>query len=397
MKIMTRILLALISVALLSAQTASVTNVTAAQRTDGSKIVDIYYDLGEDITFTTFSVSLEISFDGGVSFTNTSHATGDIGDGIVAGPGKHIEWFLGSEYGGMYSDQTVIQVIATGRFIDVPFSFVVVPAGNFTYGNNDEIRNISYDYEIMQFEVTNAEYAAFLIDALDAGVVWMNGGDEVQGFYAGDEHYGPGNYSLHYRWESRIHWNGTTFIVDEGYGNHPVTGVTWFGAYKFASYYGLRLPTEEEWEKAARDTTGWEYPWGDVIDSSNANYRYSGDPWEGGDNWDIFATTPVGFYNGQNYNGFQTTDSPSPFGAYDMAGNVKEWTVTWDQNEPSRRIWRSGAFNHNQWDIQSYRRWSEQPNYSRRDKGFRCVRDISTARAKYLLKQNKASKRKTRQ
>ncbi len=397
MKIMTRLFFALFGITMLSAQIASVTNVTAAQRTDGSKIVDIYYDLGQDITFTTFTVELAISFDGGVTFVSTSHVAGDVGDGITAGTGKHIEWFLGSEYDGTYSNQTVIQVTATGRFIDVPFPFVVIPAGNFTYGVGDEIRNIPYDYEIMQYEVTNAEFAAFLIDALDAGVIWLEG-DWVRGFYAGDENNGPGNYNLHFRWVSRVYWNGTTFIVEEGYGDHPVTGVTWFGAYKFASYYGLRLPTEEEWEKAARDTTGWEFPWGETIDSSNANYWLSNDPWEEvGNSWEVMSTTPAGFYNGQNYNGFQTTDSPSPFGVYDMAGNVMEWTADWDQNDPSRRIWKSGSFNHNQWDIQSYRRWSDQPNQSRRDTGFRCVRDISSVRAKYLLDKSDAAGKKSRQ
>ena len=74
------------------AQEAQVTNVTAAQRTDGSKQVDITYDLTEDTLFTFFIVNIEVSFDGGVTYTPTNYVTGDCGMGIGPGIGKVIVW-----------------------------------------------------------------------------------------------------------------------------------------------------------------------------------------------------------------------------------------------------------------------------------------------------------------
>ncbi len=378
-----RLSIIILSCGLLYSQTASISNVTAVQRTDGSKIVDIFYDLAEDSLFTYFQVELEVSFDDGASYQNSEYISGDAGNGVLAGSGNHLEWNLGAEYGGTYSDQTKVKVIATGKLILVPFEFVVVPAGDFTFGYSDETRTIAYNYEIMKYETTNAEYAEFLIDAYANGDVWLNG-DEVRGFYGGDNYYGPGDYLFLAMWDSRISWNGTTFIVEEGYGIHPVTGVTWFGAWKFSDTYLLRLPDEEEWEKAARGNTGWDYPWGENIDSSNANYHNSGDPFDNG-------TTPVGFYDGRLVDGFQTTNSPSTFGAYDMAGNASEWTTTQPDDNPQIRLLRGGAW---EWGTDecnsSWSGWWNASDYWR-GSGFRCVRTVSTTRANHLLnKQNKS-------
>ncbi len=376
---------ALMIISLLSGQTASVTNVTASQRTDGTKLVDIYYDLAEDTLFTYFTVELEVSFDNGTNYQPSEYISGDAGNGVLAGIDNHLVWNLGAEFGGTYSDQTKVKIIATGRFIDVPFEFVTVPAGDFTYGYNDETRNISHDFEIMKYEVTNAEFTAFLIEAYNAGDVWLNG-DEVRGFYSGDDYYGPGDYRLLAMWDSRISWNGTTFIVEESYGIHPVVGLTWFGALKFCDAYLLRLPTDEEWEKAARGSTGWNYPWGENIDSSYANYHNSGDPYDNG-------TTPVGFYNGSLVNGFQTSDNQSPFGAYDMAGNVVEWTASWAQNNPDRRIFRGGAWEWGTGECSSswIGDWWHPDGYGRAS-GFRCVRTISATRARHLLNRRNSSR-----
>ncbi|MFQ6614974.1 MAG: formylglycine-generating enzyme family protein, partial [Fidelibacterota bacterium] len=208
--------------------------------------------------------------------------------------------------------------------------------------------------------------------------------DDIRGFFQGEGLITPGDYRYIGMGASRISWNGTTFIVEEGYGNHPVTGVTLIGAQSFAKHYGLRLPTSEEWEKAARGINDWTYPLGlGQNDSTATNFWNSGDPFDNG-------TTPVGFYNGSVQNGYQTLDSPSDYGAYDMAGNVSEWTQTPAINNPDANyIRRGGTWRWNVWDA-NFTRWDEPWFDNVEDtQGFRCVRDISTARAQWLLEKQR--------
>ncbi|NOZ73941.1 MAG: formylglycine-generating enzyme family protein [FCB group bacterium] len=369
-------------------QTAAITNVTAAQRTDGSKIVDIYYDLAPDTLFNLYRVTVEISMDGGSTFSESRFVTGDAGDGITAGTEKHIEWNLGAEYNDVFNNQTQVKVIATGRFIQVNFPFVVVPSGSFNYSVTGNSVNIPYDFEIMKYEVTNADYVQYLLTALSDNNIYLNG-DEIRGFYSGDNEINPGDYRLLSMGNSRISWNGTTFIVEEGYGNHPVTGVTWVGAEAFAKYFGLRLPSSEEWEKTARGINNWNEPLGlGQNDSTATNFWNSGDPFDNG-------TTPVGYYDGTNYNGYQTLDSQSDYGAYDMAGNVSEWTSTPSiYNNGDSFIRRGGTWRWNVWDA-SFTRWDEPWFENNEDiQGFRCVRDISAARAQWLLEKQRRQQNK---
>ena len=202
----------------------------------------------------------------------------------------------------------------------------------------------------MKYEVTNRQYVDYLEVAYAHGDVRISPGNDVLGNYEGDEHYPAGVwvfYALGLPYDhnyARISWDGDSFVINvpSGYNsgdfdNHPVVEVTWFVAWAFVEHYGLRLPTEHEWEKAARGTTGWDYPWGANIDGSRANYWISGDPLDKG-------TTPIGFYNGQYYQGFQTTDSPSPCGVYDMVGNVFDWTDSWFMASSAGRVISGGSW-----------------------------------------------------
>jgi formylglycine-generating enzyme required for sulfatase activity len=167
---------------------------------------------------------------------------------------------------------------------------VLIPAGEFIMGSSlgdaderPEHRVFVKDFFIDRFEVTNDRYTAFL--------------NEVGNPLVGGAHYlfidSP---------DCRIDEVKGKFVVEEGYGDHPVTMVTYHGAEAYARWAGKRLPTEAEWEKAARGGLGGkEYPWGNDIDTLSANYGRK-----------RMGTTPVGIF------------APNGFGLYDMSGNVAE-------------------------------------------------------------------------
>ena len=173
-----------------------------------------------------------------------------------------------------------------------PEGMVLIPAGEFLMGSNDAdsdndeqpVRTVYVDAFYMdETEVTNAEFKEFLIE----NPRWQK--DRIEARFRG------GNY-LH-------HWNGNNY--PSGKGNHPVAFVNWYAAMAYAEWAGKRLPTEAEWERAARGgLVGKKYPNGDTITARDANYKdHVGD------------TTAVRRYPANRY------------GLYDMAGNVLEWCL----------------------------------------------------------------------
>ncbi len=155
--------------------------------------------------------------------------------------------------------------------------------------------------------------------------------------------------------------------------DHPVTYVSWEDAMAYAEWAGKSLPTEAQWEKAARGgLEGQLYPWGDELSHDRANYLGVG----GRDQWDE-TTSPVGSF------------PPNGYGVHDMAGNVIEWCLDWydpdyyqncPQENPVKltptpyRVMRGGAWCFDDEGLRCASRYIENPRFGGGDReGFRCV------------------------
>ena len=279
-------------------------------------------------------------------------------------------------------DSTVeepLPVVDTG--ID-PEAWAQIPAGEFLMGLHEHETLVDYDYEIMVTDVTNAQYASYLNQALAEGTVKIVD-NQVVGYYPGDVFHGheheeeiPAQDYIHIPLDDeglRLDFDGQSFTAKEGFENHPMVLVSWFGAMAYCEFYGWRVPTEIEWEKAARGTDNRPYPWGEEIARNNANYYSSHDVFEkiwGG----AGGTTPVGFYNGGTYDGYETLDSPSPYGLYDMAGNVWQWTGNVYEGQHYRYM-RGGSKENYAYNLRVWTRNSAGPTYYSPSVGFRCARD----------------------
>ncbi|MCI0478796.1 MAG: formylglycine-generating enzyme family protein [Anaerolineales bacterium] len=279
-----------------------------------------------------------------------------------------------------------------------PESWARVPAGAFPYGQHDHLTLVDYDYEIMVTDVTNEQYARFLNQALAAravqiGDVSVEQGKKVtvvkgvSGNYPGDpfhkykheEEIQPGAKLYTPLKEDGLHltFDGQKFTAIREYSNHPMTMVTWFGANAYCQSSGWRLPTEIEWEKSARGTAlvnghGLPFPWGEHIERNSANYYSSFDLFE-----KLFGklgnTTPVGLYNGKTYDGYQTLDSRSPYGLYDLVGNVWQWMGD-DYPDQHYRYLRGGSFYSYEVDLRVWKNNSAHPSFYSPAVGFRCAR-----------------------
>ena len=250
----------------------------------------------------------------------------------------------------------------------VPTGMVLIPAGEFmmgSYDGNDDERPVHTVYVdafyMDTYQVTNAQFKAFV----DANPQWQK--DNIP------DKYHDGDYLL--LWDRNIY----PFWDDD----HPVTHVSWYAAMAYAQWIGKRLPTEAEWEKAARGgLVGQKYPWGNDIDTTKAHcYEETDD------------TKPVGSY------------APNGYGLYDMVGDVWEWCVDayerdfyarsarqnpvadWVGNDFAHvptynsRVLRGGGSG-NAWKLRVANRFNNTPaccwvGLFEGHLGFRCARDIT--------------------
>ncbi len=263
-----------------------------------------------------------------------------------------------------------------------PEAWALVPAGEFLAGQHNEPVSLDYDFEIMVTDVTVGQYVAYLNRALAEGSLHQDG-QRILGFYPGDRYHGAKHEleipAADYPFvplddpASRFVFDGQAFTARPGWEDHPMTNVSWFGAWGYCTDHGWRLPLEHEWEKAARGSQDDRpFPWGDEITRAHANFYASRDPFEDMSRYGS-RTTPVGYYNGKTYGTFTTFDAASPYGLYDMAGNVWQWLGDILPGF-SDRLMHGGSKDTYDMDLRLWVRNSAPPMYYGPGVGFRCVR-----------------------
>jgi formylglycine-generating enzyme required for sulfatase activity len=368
-----------------------VLNVRASQRA-GTGMVDIYYDLAS--ASNALTVSVAVSTNSGAAFNAPAASlSGDLGSGITPTTGKHVVWNAGTDLAALYFPNIKVRVTADDQV--APSGMALIPAGSFTMGDTF---NEGWSGELPLHTVY---VSAFYMDKYDVTLaLWQ----QV------------------YNW-AVAHGYGFDYVGSGKAANHPVQTIDWYDSVKWCNarsemegrvpaYYtsaalavvyrsgdldisnacvnwnaGYRLPTEAEWEKAARGgANGQRFPWGNTISESQANYYscycYTYDLSNTGYN-PMFNdgvypyTSPVGYF------------VPNGYGLYDMAGNVWQWCWDWygdyssgSQTDPrgpttgqygSDRVFRGGDWGYYAVGCRSAYRSDYSPTFRGIYMGFRSV------------------------
>lgn len=235
-------------------------------------------------------------------------------------------------------------------------TLVCVPAGDFIMGTDtgysDErpAHPVTLDaYWMDRSEVSNGQYGL----CVAAGVCTK----PAQG--------GSSEYAVYY--------------ANPDLADYPVIYVNWYQAQVYCAWAGRSLPTEAQWEKGARGTLGWEYPWGNEFDGRRVNYADSSTDFEHTDhsiNDGYPGTAPVGAF----------AQGASPYGALNMVGNVWEWVLDWYAPFPGERqvnpigpasgekhILHGGSWINEGADMRAAYRLDFDPAESTYTTGFRCA------------------------
>jgi len=219
-----------------------------------------------------------------------------------------------------------------------PAAYIEVPAGAYVYGDNNEKLRIATPFRLGRYLVTNGQYAAFMADGgyrnracwSDEGWAWLQQEGVAEPRY----------------WQDR-RWN---------IPNQPVIGVSFWEADACCRWAGGRLPTEQEWEAAARGTEGYQYPWGNDWEDGICNSYETG----------LGVTSPVGLF---------PRARQAQLGFEDLAGNCWEWCDgLWDKpGAGAPRVLRGGTFDVWAQGLRASFRFGGEPEDRVRYIGFRCV------------------------
>lgn len=248
--------------------------------------------------------------------------------------------------------------------IETPTEWALVPAGDFEMGvDGDSLpsdeqpkHRVSLDaFSIGKYEVTNRQYLTFI---------------KATGHRLPENCCDP---------KENI-WRGDTLL--DGVADLPIINVSWDDAVAYCKWIGGRLPTEAEWEKAARGTDSRTYPWGnEPVSGNRANYSLDPVP---------FFTGPSTLARVNQYD-----FGRSPYGAYEMAGNVWEWVQDWydeayyknssaknpsGPSDGTERVIRGGSWRNDAATLRSSNRFKHAPKERRTYIGVRCAKDAQSAK-----------------
>ena len=261
-------------------------------------------------------------------------------------------------------------------------TMIRIPAGEFLMGSAEGVGNddehpqhtVNLDtYWIDQHEVTNRQFARFVA---------------ATGYRTRAEVQGSSGMLVGRAWQQVTsadwqHPRGPDSGIAEKM-DHPVVHINWEDAGAYCAWVGGRLPTEAEWEKAARGPNGHQYPWGDVVTGERLNFcdRKCEYHWRDSAEDDGYAhTAPVASF----------PDGASIYGVVDMSGNVWEWVSDWYQHdyysgspsdnpggptEGETRVLRGGSWAGNRWGLRAtFRGSGEEALINFGSIGFRCVKE----------------------